>query len=190
MAVTLFYSYMRLIIDFKEKIRGFWTIRRVGTFVLWAMLYAPGIPPSASGQATSSALVVKAVAEVESRTAQDGHVAVRLVPADRVVPGDLVIYTLEIRNPSRSAVREPIVIYAVPTHMRYVADSATGPGAEVRYSADDGHVFDRPENLRINDADGHSRVAKADEYTHIRWKLKNTLKAKSVAFARFRAIVN
>jgi uncharacterized repeat protein (TIGR01451 family) len=163
-------------------------LRRAGIRVVGAVLCGIGIPYVASGQATSGALVIKAVAEVETRAVQDGRDIVKLAPANRVVPGDQVIYTLEIRNPGRTAVRDPIVTYAVPSHMMYVADSATGPGAEVRYSVDGGHVFDRPENLRVS-SDGHSRAAKPDEYTHIRWKLKNTLKSKSVAFARFRAVV-
>ena len=164
-------------------------LKRIGIRVVGAALCGIGIPYAASGQATSQALVVKAVAEVETRAVQDGRDIVKLAPANRVVPGDQVIYTLEIRNPGRAAVREPVVTYAMPSHMMYVADSATGPGAEVRYSVDDGHHFDRPENLRVSDSDGHSHPAKPDDYTHIRWKLKNTLKSKSVAFARFRAVV-
>jgi uncharacterized repeat protein (TIGR01451 family) len=164
-------------------------LRRAGIRVVGAVLCGIGIPYSASGQATSQALVIKAVAEVETRAVQDGRDVVKLAPANRVVPGDQVIYTLEIRNPGRTAVRDPIVTYAVPSHMMYVADSATGPGAEVRYSVDDGHFFDRPENLVVRDADGHARPAKAYDYTHIRWKLRNALKSKSVAFARFRAVV-
>jgi uncharacterized repeat protein (TIGR01451 family) len=164
-------------------------LRRTGIWLVGAALCGIGISFAASGQATSQPLVVKAVAEVETRAVQGGRDVVKLVPANRVVPGDQVIYTLEIRNPGRTAVRNPIVTYAVPSHMMYVAESARGPGAEVRYSIDDGHFFDRPENLRVSDADGHSRPAKPDEYTHIRWQLKNTLKSKSVAFARFRAVV-
>jgi uncharacterized repeat protein (TIGR01451 family) len=164
-------------------------LRRIGIRLLGAVLCAIGIPGAVSGQATSQGLVVKAVAEVETRAGQDGRDVVKLAPANRVVPGDQVIYTLEIRNIGRSAVHDPVVTYAVPSHMMYVADSATGPGAEVRYSVDEGHVFDRPENLRVSDADGHSHPAKPDEYTHIRWKLKNILKSNSVAFARFRAVV-
>jgi uncharacterized repeat protein (TIGR01451 family) len=164
-------------------------LRRAGIRVVGAVLCGIGIPYAASGQATSEPLVIKAVAEVETRAVQDGRDIVKLAPANRVVPGDQVIYTLEIRNPGRTAVRDPIVTYAVPSHMMYVADSATGPGAEVRYSVDDGHFFDRPENLVVRDADGHPRAAKAYDYTHIRWKLRNALKSKSVAFARFRAVV-
>jgi uncharacterized repeat protein (TIGR01451 family) len=162
---------------------------RIEILVIGVALCAIGIPTAVSGQATSPALVVKAVAEVETRVAQDGRDVVKLAPANRVVPGDQVIYTLEIRNAGRTAVRDPTVTYAVPSHMMYVADSATGPGAEVRYSVDNGHFFERPEYLRVSDTDGHSRQAKPDEYTHIRWKLKNTLKSNSVAYARFRAVV-
>jgi uncharacterized repeat protein (TIGR01451 family) len=163
-------------------------LRRTAIRLVGAALCGMGIPYASSGQATSQVLVIKAVAEVESRAVQGGRDVVKLVPATRVVPGDQVVYTLEIRNPGRTAVRNPIVTYAVPSHMMYLADSATGPGAEVRYSID-GHFFDRPENLQVSDVDGHLRAAKPDEYTHIRWLLKNTLKSKSVAYARFRAAV-
>jgi uncharacterized repeat protein (TIGR01451 family) len=134
-------------------------------------------------------LAVKAIAEVETRVMQDGHEIVKLAPADRVVPGDQVMYTLEIRNTGAAAVREPTVTNPVPAHMMYVADSATGPGAEVTFSADGGRSFDRPENLRTVDANGRLRTAKPMDYTHIRWTLKNALRANSVAFARFRAVV-
>jgi uncharacterized repeat protein (TIGR01451 family) len=143
----------------------------------------------ASGQATSSSLVVKVIAEVETRVMQDGREIVRLMPASRVVPGDEVIYTLEIRNSGAAPVAEPTVINPVPAHMAYLADSATGPGAEVSYSIEGGHSFDWPENLRMVGADGSSRLAKPADYTHIRWTLKNTLRVNSVAFARFRAVV-
>src|ERR1700688_2129164 len=154
-----------------------------------AALCALCVASGASGQATSRTLVIRAVAEVETITTQDGREVVKLAPADRVVPGDQVIYTLEIRNTGPTAVRDPTVTNPVPSHMAYIADSATGPGAEVSYSVDGGHRFDRPENLRVVDEDGHLRQAKDKDYTHIRWKLKNTLKSNSVAFARFRAVV-
>jgi hypothetical protein len=73
--------------------------------------------------------------------------------------------------------------------MSYVAESAVGPATEVSYSVDGGNHFDAAENLKIQDADGQLRPAGAADYTHIRWQLKNSLKANSVAFVRFRARV-
>ena len=160
-------------------------IKRAAGVLLWAL--CPAL--IASGQATSSGLTIRAVAEVETRAMLDGRETVRLTPEVRVVPGDEVLYTLEIRNIGRAAVRSPTVVNPVPAHMRYVADSATGPGADVSYSVDGGETFNRPENLEVIGANGQRRVAKPADYTHIRWMLKNTLKSNSVAFARFRAVV-
>jgi uncharacterized repeat protein (TIGR01451 family) len=142
----------------------------------------------AAAQEAADPLTIKAIAEVESRSLAGGREVVKLIPADRVVPGDQVIYTLEVRN-TGAALPAPTVVHPVPEHMRYVADSAVGPGAEVSYSVDGGHRFDLPENLKVPGTDGALRPAVAADYTHIRWRLKNSLKANSVAFVRFRARV-
>jgi uncharacterized repeat protein (TIGR01451 family) len=139
--------------------------------------------------AKAHALVVKAVAEVETRVFVGERETIKLAPATRVVPGDQVIYTLEVHNVTASAVHAPEITYAVPAHVAYMADSATGPGADVSYSADGGHVFDRPENLQVLLPDGKLHTAQASAYTHIRWDLKNPLKSNSTAYVRFRAVV-
>jgi uncharacterized repeat protein (TIGR01451 family) len=143
----------------------------------------------ADGQPTSGSIAVRAIAEVELRTLKDGRETSKLVPADQVVSGDWVIYTLEVRNTASTAVPSPTVTYQVPEHLSYVSESAVGPAAEVSYSVDGGRNFDVPENLKIQDADGQQRPAGAVDYTHIRWQLKNALKGNSVAFVRFRARV-
>lgn len=143
----------------------------------------------ASGQATSPGLAVRAVAEVQIASTRAGHATPKLVPADRVVPGDLVLYTLEIRNVGTKPVASPTVTTPVPAHMSYVPESASGPGADVSYSVDGGQGYDRPDNLQVLDGEGRLRPANASDYTHIQWKLKITLKPKSVAFTRFRAVV-
>ena len=143
---------------------------------------------SASGQATSLGLSVRAVAEVQAKASDGGRQIDGLVSAQRVSPGDEVVYTLEIRNTGPATVHAPVVVYPVPAHTMYVADTATGPGADVSYSIDGGHRFAYAESLKASD-EGRARPAKAGDYTHIRWKLKNDLQPNSVAFARFRAIV-
>jgi len=143
----------------------------------------------AVGQVPGDPLAIRAIAEVEFRSRVAGREVVKLIPADRVVPGDRVIYTLEVRNTGATAVDTPIVTHPVPEHMRYVADSAVGPGAEVSYSVDGGQSFGRAENLQVLGVDGRPRAAVAADYTDIRWQFKNSLKANSVAFVRFRALV-
>jgi uncharacterized repeat protein (TIGR01451 family) len=143
----------------------------------------------AAAQGTADPLDIKAIAEVESKSMVAGREVVKLIPADRVVPGDRVIYTLEARNTGVRALESPIIIHAVPDHMRYIADTAVGPGAEVSYSVDGGRSFAHAEELKVQGADGRPRPAVAADYTHIRWQLKNSLNANSVAFVRFRALV-
>jgi uncharacterized repeat protein (TIGR01451 family) len=153
------------------------------------LLFTTLLGTLAHGQANSGTIEVKAIAEVESRTVREGREISKLAPADRVVSGDWVIYTLEVRNTAPTTVRAPTVTYPVPEHMSYVAESAVGPATEISYSVDGGRSFDAAENLKVQDADGQVRPAAAADYTHIRWQLKNSLKGNSVAFVRFRARV-
>jgi uncharacterized repeat protein (TIGR01451 family) len=118
-----------------------------------------------------SPLAIRAIAEVE--------VQGKLQPADRIVSGDQVLYTLEVRNTGPATVSAPSVTYPIPRPLRYVEGSAQGPGATVSYSVD-GVNFAAPENLR---------PAEAADYTQIRWRLKHPLKPNSVAFLRFRVVV-
>ena len=146
--------------------------------VLWAA--------STGAQVPAGPLQIKSVAEVEVKS-PTGSVTLR--PADRVVPGDRVIYTLEVRNTGGGQVDAPSVTYVIPDHVQYVVGSAAGPGAIVSYSVDGGRSFDRPENLKVAQPDGRLRPAAAADYNVIRWQLKNPLRARSVAFMRFRALV-
>jgi uncharacterized repeat protein (TIGR01451 family) len=143
----------------------------------------------AAAQGVPDPISIKTIAEVESKSTERGREVVKLIPADRVVPGDRVIYTLEVRNTGVAAVAAPTVTHPVPEHMLYVADTAVGPGAEVSYSVDGGRSFDRAENLKVPGVDGRMRPAVAADYTDIRWQLKNNLQANSTAFVRFRALV-
>jgi uncharacterized repeat protein (TIGR01451 family) len=152
----------------------------------WGALLIAFLAGAAAGQVTPAPLKIKSIAEVEPRIASG---AMKLVPADRLVPGDRVIYTLEVRNAGVSQVDSPSFTYAIPDHMQYVADSAVGPGATVSYSVDGGQSFERAENLKVRQPDGRSRLAAPADYTAIRWQLKNPLQANSVAFVRFRALV-
>jgi uncharacterized repeat protein (TIGR01451 family) len=165
------------------------TQTRVSISSALAVLWLAAATATATAQVATDPLVVRAIAEVESKSVDKGREVVKLIPADRVVPGDRVIYTLEVRNTGATIVESPVVTHAVPEHMRYVADSAVGPGAEVTFSVDGGQSFGRSDSLIVKGQDGQPRRAVAADYTDIRWQLKNSLKANSVAFVRFRALV-
>jgi uncharacterized repeat protein (TIGR01451 family) len=154
-----------------------------------ATLLLLGAALPAAPQGVPDPVTIKVIAEVEVPAAGPGRQTTKLAPADRVAPGDLVLYTLEVRNTGATAVPAPVVTNPVPAHMQYLPDSAVGPGTVVMYSVDGGRTFASPEALKVLGSDGQLRQAVAADYTHIRWKLRNSLKSNSVAFVRFRALV-
>ncbi|MFI4890659.1 MAG: hypothetical protein ACHQIL_09015 [Steroidobacterales bacterium] len=140
--------------------------------------------------AATPVLEVTMAAEREQVQTRNGRVTVQLLPADHVVPGDSLIYTLQVRNTGSVAVPLPQFTAPIPRHMSYIADSAVAPGADVLFSVDAGLNFDKPQNLRVAGQGGALRAATPADYTHIRWILRHSLKANSVVYARFRARLN
>jgi len=76
----------------------------------------------------------------------------------------------------------------VPPGVRYVAESASGPGCDVLFSVDGGRTFGQPAELSVVAEDGARRPASPDDYTHIRWRLRTPLAAEATGFVRFRAL--
>ena len=122
------------------------------------------------GRLNLQTLVEKAEVIVDA----DGKQRTELRTVETAVPGDELIYT--VTNP-------------IPGDLRYIDDSAFGPGTEIAYSVDNGTSFSSPDELMVQLNDGEQRPATADDYTHIRWTLKNPLEAGARGFARYRAVV-
>jgi hypothetical protein len=76
----------------------------------------------------------------------------------------------------------------VPTDVKYVPQSASGPGSEVLFSVDHGKTFGRPEELVLAAPEGGARAADAADYTHVRWIFRAPLDAGASGVARFRAV--
>jgi uncharacterized repeat protein (TIGR01451 family) len=168
---------------------GYTGIMYMPVYLAFGALIAASLAGRAAGGAISDPIAIKAIAEIELPILEPGPEVSKLVPADRVVPGDRIFYTLEVRNTSAAAVAAPNVTYPIPAHVQYVADSAVGPGTVVSFSVDGGRSFDAAENLKIKTEDGSLRAALAADYTHIRWQFKRSLKGNAVAYVRFRALV-
>jgi uncharacterized repeat protein (TIGR01451 family) len=94
-----------------------------------------------------------------------------VVPDPRPDEAVEAVYTIRFRYDGETEAQELEVTQSVPVGMRYVAGSATGPGAVVTFSVDGGESFDVPEALTAA-GDGEARPATADNYTHIRWQLR------------------
>ena len=128
------------------------------------------------GSARADNIELRATAEREIEVAQpDGTLETRRVPAGKVVPGETVHYTIGARNVGQAPVESAVITNPIPQHMDYVGDSATTPLAEVTFSVDDGASYAAPAELTVPGDDGKPRRARPDEYTHIRWQLRDAL---------------
>jgi uncharacterized repeat protein (TIGR01451 family) len=124
----------------------------------------------------------------ETYTDAQGKQQKRVVPPGKVVPGDEIIWTITATNSCDQPAEKVVVNNNVPEHMTYVADSAMGPGTDIVYSLD-GKAFAKASDLKVREADGTTRTARADEIKSIRWTLGVAIAPKSMAFVRYRAKV-
>jgi uncharacterized repeat protein (TIGR01451 family) len=139
--------------------------------------------------AARGCIELKTVAEVEQSYVDDrGNAATRLVPAGKVVPGDEVVWTITANNVCTTAAGDVAITNPVPQHMRYVGNSAFGPGAAIAFSLD-GDAFAAPDALVVAEADGSKRPARAEEYLAIRWVLPHPMGPSESLIVRYRAMV-
>lgn len=127
-------------------------------------------------------------AETEQEVIEQGQKVKRLVPAGKVVPGNEVVWTITARNVCDKPADNIVIANPVPQHMRYVAGSAMGTGADIAYSLD-GTQFKSAAELTVRETDGTTRPARADEYRALRWTYKNAFAPGATAFVRYRATV-
>ncbi|MEL6447991.1 MAG: hypothetical protein AAFQ62_08635 [Pseudomonadota bacterium] len=133
---------------------------------------------------------LKSVVEKEVRVVNGaGEEVVQLVTADKVVPGDVVIYTVTYTNVADQAVDNVVITNPINDALSYVVDSAFAPGADVSFSVDGGASFDALDALTV-ERDGTTITAGVDDLTHIRWILREPLDPGAQGFARFRARLN
>jgi len=153
-----------------------------------ALILATLVPASALAQASPGKIQLKSVAEVEVEvTKPNGEVELRRAPAEKVVPGDDVIYTITATNMADVPVGDVAVTDPIPEHMDYRDGSATGAGTDIAFSVDGGKSWGAPETLRVVDNDGTVRPATTADYTHIRWQFTQELAPKESRSVRFRA---
>jgi uncharacterized repeat protein (TIGR01451 family) len=143
--------------------------------------------PLALSAQDSGAIQIRTTADIEVvETDANGEIVTRLEQASKVIPGDIVIYTVTFSNTGSEPAENVVITNPVPRHMEYVEGTAFGPGADISFSIDGGQSWGTPDELMVTAADGSQQPALATEYTDIRWILRNTLQPGAQGFARFR----
>lgn len=135
-------------------------------------------------------LNVRTVVEKETIVVNEaGQTERRLVPADTVVPGDDVVYTITFTNVSDEVAENVVITNPISENLTYVDGSAFGPGTVIEFSVDGGATFG-PQNELVVRTNGDERPAEAEDFTHVRWTMQNKLEAGAQGMARFRARLN
>ena len=128
------------------------------------------------------------VQKIEHVTAPDGSVGARLVPAEKVIPGDEVRYTITFANDGSKAADAGTVVVTnpVPDNTQYIADSAFGSGTTIRFSVDGGKSFHPANELTVVRDAAESPATPAD-YTTIRWVFGPALAPGEKSYVSFNA---
>lgn len=156
-------------------------MQKLRTCIVSACLLA-GMTVSAPAQ-EAAVLETELVAEVR---VSDKEGASRFVPATVLAQGDVVHYTVRIRNASSIPAHTVVVTQRIPANTRYVIGSATGPAAEIFLSNDGGQTFVAEREVEPQPSSAGASAESA--YTHVRWRLRYPLAAGAVALARFDAV--
>lgn len=148
----------------------------------------------AAGMARAQSVEVVQKAEREVEVLEKGVKVKKVGPVERIVPGDEVVYTLTYTNKAGKPATDVAITNPVPKHTRYKDGSAAGDNAVITFSVDDGKSFATPDKLvvTIKDKLGKDiqRPATAQDYTHIRWVIKQQLAPGQSGSVRFRAVIS
>jgi len=147
-----------------------------------------------------AALAVTAAVSAQTPTLEGSMAAQKIVkdrddrevavPADKVEPRDIVEYTIEYRNTGSMPASGVNFVGPVPSGTTYIEDSAYQSEEIIPYfSIDGGETYqEAPVTYVVNEGTENEQVKKADPgmITHIRWEMKNSLKASGSVKTAYR----
>ena len=160
------------------------------TFFALAFMFATFVCSNASWAQQKGSIELKATADKEIIVINDkGEKEKKIIKAEKVVPGDNVIYTIYCKNTSKEIAENVYVTNPIPEHMLYNVNTAFGAGTLITFSVNDGKTYDVPENITVIEEDGKERPAGPSDYTHIRWKFQKNLMPGEIGNVRYHAIL-
>jgi uncharacterized repeat protein (TIGR01451 family) len=144
---------------------------------------------TAAANAQKSGVVVSHVAEVETTaTLADGRKEVRRVPAAKVEPGKVVVYTTRLQNQGKEPATQMSLVAPVPANTTLVENASFGEAAP-QYSVDQGKSF-APLAQLVIDKEGRQRPARNSDITHLRWQPQKPLAPGAMVEMGFKVQVN
>ncbi|WP_226701808.1 DUF11 domain-containing protein [Microbulbifer elongatus] len=153
-----------------------------GAFALAAAFMASAVPAFAAVE-----LETRAFIEVTTTDA-NGVTVTKMEPVERAQPGQEVVFVITYRNAGEEPAENLVVNNRIPKEMVYVADTAQGESALIQVSVD-GNLFDALDSLRVTEADGTVRAAKASDVVALRWTLQGGVAPGDSGSVRYRAVL-
>lgn len=154
---------------YEEKGEAMNTVLRIKILFAVLLLMTPAILWAADTITLQSRVEMEVI-----QTNEQGEKVTVMVPAERVLPGETVVYTNTYHNSGDKPAGDLVINNPVPENTEYIAGSAFGT-AEVVYSADNGASFAAEGKVTVIDESGKSRPASPREYTNLRWIIQNEL---------------
>jgi uncharacterized repeat protein (TIGR01451 family) len=97
----------------------------------------------------------------------------KIVAADKVNPGDVIIYIVNYVNTGDEAAINAVLDDPIPKGTAYIPGSAFGKDSEITFSIDGGKTFKKPSLLtyevKLPNTTMEKRTASPEQYTNIRW---------------------
>ncbi|MEL6360437.1 MAG: hypothetical protein AAFR21_05085 [Pseudomonadota bacterium] len=132
------------------------------------------LPAAAHAEVTATQTVMKEVVENDA----SGKQVITRVKAEKVTPGEEVIYRLDYSNSGPDAAENVKLVMPVPDVIDYIEGSITGSEIAAAFSADGGATFVARGRLLV-DENGEQRPAKSADITHIQWVIPSLEVGKS-----------
>ncbi len=153
------------------------------------LLTCSAVLPLQAQANNASNVAVTQVAEVEEVvTAADGKADVRRVPAARVEPGKVVVYTTKLHNQGKDAATQLSLVSPVPAHTTLMPNGTAVESAPL-YSVDQGKTY-APLAQLVVEKDGRKRPARLSDVTHLRWQPQKPLAPGATLELGFKVQVN
>jgi uncharacterized repeat protein (TIGR01451 family) len=145
--------------------------------------------PLALGAAEASMTARQVVEKEVVTAAANGEETVKRIPADKVTPGETVVYSIRYKNDGAAPAADIVLVMPVPKEVAYVEGSVDGEEtASVSFSADGGDTYVARGRLTIVEG-GEARPARGDEITHIKWTLTAPVAAKAEGEVSYKAVL-
>jgi uncharacterized repeat protein (TIGR01451 family) len=152
-----------------------------------AMLFSVAMLPLAA--LAEDKVVFKSEVFQEVTVTEDGKSATKLVPAEKVLPGEEVVYILSFSNEGDSEARDLVINNPIPEHTWYRQGSAFGAGTQISVSVDGGKRYGNLIDLDVTLANGEQRAATFKDVSHVRWTVNYALQPGKTGTVSYRAVV-